>query len=138
MNQITFFKIYQPVIISAWKQTVNELVKTEVLKLGDAIEFYNGVLKIVPENAIAWNEKGTVFYNLRKYEALKCDDTAIRIDPKNVFAWYNKGRVFGELLQKYDEAMKFYEKAIEVNPRNVYGWIGKGTVFHHLRNMMRQ
>jgi tetratricopeptide (TPR) repeat protein len=48
-------------------------------------------ISLNPSNALAFNIKGNILYNLGKYkEAIECYNKAIEIEPLFVKAWYNK------------------------------------------------
>jgi tetratricopeptide (TPR) repeat protein len=81
-----------------------------------ALEDYNNVTRLDPENLVAWNSKGVVLFNLGKYEdALNAYYKAIEIDPKYAFAWNNIANAL-MVLGSYDEALSDFEKAIELDP----------------------
>ena len=81
-----------------------------------ALHFYEQAIKIDPNNADTWNNKGLALYNLKKYnEAIESCDRAVKIDPNNAHAWYNKGNAL-YALRKYNEAMGSYERAIKIDP----------------------
>ena len=60
--------------------------------LSVALDYYDQAIKIDPNYAYAWNNKGIALRNIGKYdEAIECYDTAIKIDPNYADAWNNKG-----------------------------------------------
>jgi tetratricopeptide (TPR) repeat protein len=113
-----------------------------------AIECYEEALKIDPNYADAWNNKGLAlykledrFYNLAKglvadlkkcNEAIECYDKALEIQPKNANAWNNKGLALYQ-LEKYNEAIECYNKAVKLDPNYADAWYNKGNVLSHLR-----
>ncbi len=60
--------------------------------LTKALEIYDQVLLIDPQNARACHSKGNVMDMLGRYkEAVACYEMALEIDPLHAEAWYNKG-----------------------------------------------
>jgi tetratricopeptide (TPR) repeat protein len=97
-----------------------------------AIETYNKVIKINPQNAKAWNNMGGALWNLGRFEeALIAFEKAIEINPQHVGAWHNKGVALGN-LGRFEEALIASEKAIEINPQHVGAWNNKGGALGNL------
>lgn len=68
-----------------------------------------------PQNTIAWNNKGTVFAEIREYkEAIECFNRSLELDPKNAAAWHNKA-VSLTKRRKHLEAVKYYDKSVELD-----------------------
>ena len=100
--------------------------------LEEALVCYDKVLKVDPENADAWNNKGGCLRKLgRLPEALKCYDMSIRKNPHNAAAWSNKGNIL-YTIGKFTEAIVTLNKAIELDPQNESAWLNKGLVEEHL------
>jgi len=79
----------------------------------EAINCYDEVLRIDPNSANAWRQKGAVLNQLENHqEALTCFDKVLMIEPKDALAWFSKGIVLSRLC-RYQEALKCVEKAIE-------------------------
>ncbi len=100
----------------------------------EAIECYEEAIKIDPENAPAYNDKGNVLYNLKQYDkAIVCYDEAIRINPAYAIAYYNKGNALHGLRQ-YDKAIVCYDEAIRINPEDAAAaYNNKGNVLYNLK-----
>ena len=97
-----------------------------------AVEYYDKIIAINPQDDAAWNNKGSVLDDLdQKDEAIKCYDRAIEINPQDDAAWNNKGTVLFELGRK-DEAIKCYDKGLEINPQYEYAWNNKGLALSDL------
>lgn len=93
--------------------------------LEDAIEQFDKAIKINPQHAVAWNNKGVLLSRLGKYEdAITYFDKALEINPKLADAWYNKGASLVK-LGKDKEAITCLDKSIEINPQND-AWDYKG------------
>jgi len=98
----------------------------------DAIKCYDEALKINPEDAFAWNNKGIALDNLGRYdEAIACYDEALKINPEDAFAWYNKGIAL-KRLERFDEAIKCYDEALKIDPEDADTWYNKGLILGDL------
>lgn len=79
-------------------------------------------IKLFPQAAIAHNNLGLAYYDLKKYqEAIKNLNRAIEIDPRFDDAYNNLGIIYSD-LGNYQEAIKNYDKAANLYPlhRDVY------------------
>ena len=82
----------------------------------DALEFFDRVLEMNPENADALNNKGVALYHMsRPMEALECYDLALSTDPENPEALRNKGFVLRS-MQRFEEALETYDLLIAAGP----------------------
>jgi tetratricopeptide (TPR) repeat protein len=81
--------------------------------LKEAIEAYDRAIKLDPDFAAAWNNKGVALNNLSKHnEAMDAFDKAIELVPNLATAWNNKvimlrnqGRA-GEALEAQNRALE--------------------------------
>ena len=97
-----------------------------------AVEYFNKITAIDPQNDLVWNNKGNALdYLGRKEEAIKCYDKALEFNPQLDAAWYNKGRTL-DSLGRNDEAIECYDKALEINPQLDAAWNNKGYVLYAL------
>ena len=84
-----------------------------------AIEYFDKVLAIDPNDVDALNSKGVALDSLGNYtEAIEYFDKVLAIDPNDVDAIYNKGVAF-ENLGNYAEAIEYYDKVLDINPNDV-------------------
>ncbi len=82
--------------------------------LSVALDYYDQAIKIDPNYADAWNNKGIALRNLGKYdEAIECYDRAIKIEPNYADAWNNKGVSLRKIGQQKD-ADRCFTKAREL------------------------
>ncbi len=94
-----------------------------------AIERYEKALKLKPDYAEAWYNKGVTLGKLGQYnEALEAFNKAIEIKPDFAEGWCNKGVALGE-LGRYDEALKSFDKAIDIEPKFAETWYNKATIY---------
>ncbi|NQU98911.1 tetratricopeptide repeat protein [Candidatus Woesearchaeota archaeon] len=103
----------------------------------EAIKIYRQIIEINPDYKEAWNSKGEIEYNFRKYkQAIISFDEVLRIDPDDASAWNNKGVALNGLGQ-LEEAIQCYDKAMKINPGNDTAWNNKRTTQKELRNKRR-
>ena len=82
--------------------------------LSVALDYYDQAIKINPNYAYAWNNKGIALHNLGKHkDAIECYDRAIMIDPNYADAWNNKGVSLRKIGQQKD-ADRCFTKAREL------------------------
>jgi len=76
----------------------------------EALAAYEQAIRIDPNNALAYSNKGYILYELKMYEeALAAYDQVIRLDPNYAFVYHNKGNALYGLNRK-EEAQQAYEK----------------------------
>jgi tetratricopeptide (TPR) repeat protein len=130
-------------------QTIKDLLislktqKEEWLKKGadlrhlkhyeEALAAYEQAIRLDPNYARAYNNKGDILYDLKRYEeALATYEQAIRLDPNYARAYNNKGVVFRH-LKRYEEALATYEQAIRLDPNDANAYYRKGHVLERLK-----
>jgi len=83
----------------------------------EALKCFDNALRMNPQYASAWMNKGISLANLGYIrEALKCFDKAIEINQNFAQAWYNKGLVLFN-LGKINESLSCANRALEINPK---------------------
>lgn len=98
--------IMQATIYSTWKEYEK------------AIEVYDLITDILPEQPMAWNEKGYAYYHLDKYEeALKCLDKAMKYNLDSTDSLYYKSLVYIK-LEDYESAHDMIAIALRNFPDN--------------------
>jgi len=94
-----------------------------------AVEAFDKAIKLNPNSATAWNNKGIALKSQNKYdEAIVAHDKATELNPQLADAWYNKGMALYD-QNKYDEAIIAYDKAINIKPKLAKAWYNKGLTF---------
>jgi len=106
----------------------NALGTQEDNEIEKELKIYDHAIKINPQNAVAWYNKGIVLGKLGRYqESLKCFDHAIEINPQLTVAWVGKGVILGKLGHN-QKALGCFDHAIEINPQLVEAWYNKGVI----------
>ena len=105
--------------------------KLAVGNLDGAIESYNKAIKLKPDYAEAYNNRGTAWEGKKEYDkALKDYDKAIELEPNYAVAYYNRGNTWGE-KGEYDKALKDLNKAIELDPNYADAYSGRGVAWRN-------
>jgi hypothetical protein len=86
-------------------------------KYEEALDAYNEALKIDPDKAVTWYNKG---YNM-----------AINISLEYANAWHNKGWTLNQ-LGRYEEAIIAFNKSIELNSQFAGAWRNKAVALGRL------
>ena len=96
------------------------------------IDDYSRAIRINPDYANAYYNRGVVYYDLGK-DQLALDDysRAIRINPDFADAYYNRGVVYGN-LGKYQLAIDDYSRAIRINPDYADAYYNRGLSYYKL------
>jgi tetratricopeptide (TPR) repeat protein len=99
----------------------------------EAIAAYDQAIRLDPNNADAYNNKGVDLYDLKRYEeAIVAYDQAIRLDPNNADAYYNKGNTLYD-LKRYEEAIAACDQAIYLNSNDADAYKNKSIALYDLR-----
>jgi protein O-GlcNAc transferase len=90
---------------------------------------YREILKIEPENSIAYYELGTLFQAEELFdEAMKCYQKAIQYNPKFAGAFNGMGNV-SKRRRRFDEAIDYYQEALNIEPDLAEALNNLGGVF---------
>ena len=99
----------------------------------EALNFYNQVLEMDPNNLNARINLGAVFKGLGDNKKAKiCYEKIIEITPNYINAHINLGNIFKD-LDEYQKAKNCYEKAIEIDPSNTKAHNNLGNIFKDLK-----
>jgi tetratricopeptide (TPR) repeat protein len=106
------------------QQTIDEMNEKGLAlsssgKYDEAIQVYDAIIKMDPDNLRGWLNKGSVLEDQGKYnESLVCINEGIRLAPNDPFiayAWQQKAR-FLRGHGNYTDAIKAYNESIRLNP----------------------
>jgi protein O-GlcNAc transferase len=96
------------------------------------LEQFTNALRLNSKEAETWNNRGTIYNDLKQYEnAIGDFDQAISLSPGYAGAVANKGKSLSE-LKLYAEALTAYDKALSLKPDLAEAWLGRGKVFVEL------
>ena len=99
-----------------------------------AINSYEKILGIAPDNMQALNGLGTIHFTIENYdEALLYFNKVLGIAPDNMQALNGLGMVYIE-LENYDEALLYFNKVLGIAPDNMQALNGLGMVYIELEN----
>ncbi len=100
----------------------------------EALAAYEQAIRLDPNFALAYNNKGNALGNLKRYqEALAAFEQAIRLDHNYANAYYNKGNaLYG--LKRYQEALAAYEQATRLDHNYALAYHNKGVTLYNLKH----
>ena len=92
-----------------------------------AIDAYSQAIKINPNDASAYTNRGIIKDRLELHEkAIEDFDEAIKINPKYAVAYTNKG-IAKANLELHKEAIKNFDEAIKINPNDAIAYTNRGV-----------
>lgn len=92
---------------------------TDLEKYEEALNHFNGLIKISRKLPHAWYERGIVLRRLGRYEeAIASYDQALKIKQNYHEAWNNRGIVLAD-LGRHEEAIASYDKSLSVRFRSM-------------------
>jgi tetratricopeptide (TPR) repeat protein len=98
-----------------------------------ALDCYERSIAANPNNHKAWNNKGILLKNLKRYEeALKSCERCLEIQPDYVDGLFSRGSIL-ENLKCYAEAIESYNCALIVNPDHLNSMLCRSIVLGKLR-----
>jgi len=96
-------------------------------KYEEAIKHYDEAIRINPQHAVIYNNRGAAKGVLGKHkEAIVDYDEAIRISPQDAKAYYNRGNA-KKALDQCSQAIADYDRAIGINPHDAESYNNRGT-----------
>jgi tetratricopeptide (TPR) repeat protein/DNA-binding transcriptional ArsR family regulator len=117
---------------SAEELYLKGLLSIESDRWEEAIQIFNIVINLEPNNHAAWNNRGNALGNLGRYkEALASFDRCLELEPDDYEAWYNRGVVLGK-LGRYEEAIASYDRSLEFKPDKDEAWYNRGNALGKL------
>jgi tetratricopeptide (TPR) repeat protein len=94
-----------------------------------ALKLLNKAIKIDPNYAGAYSNRGLVYFTKKEYDRAIADFTkAIAISPSYAGAYSNRGRVYAA-QKDHDRAIADYTKAININPELERAYLFRGISY---------
>ena len=98
-------------------------------KFNEALNLFNQVLAIEPQNYQALNGKGATYAFQGRYnEGIKLIQQSIQLKPDFVYAHFNLGLAY-ELAGNYEESIKAYQRALELDDKDVWSFYGIASIY---------
>jgi len=98
------------------------------------IDNYTEAIRINPDFAVAYYNRGTAYNDLKNYtDAIADFSRAIRINPDFANAYYNRGLAYND-LKNYTDAIADYSRAIRINPDFANAYYNRGLAYKKLKN----
>ncbi|MCD4696964.1 MAG: tetratricopeptide repeat protein [Bacteroidales bacterium] len=95
----------------------------------EAVESYQRVVKINPENYRAYNGLGNMYLVQGNYDkAMISYKKAIEINPNNYWGYFKLGKILLS-IDMFEEAKENFKKAIQINPGNNLVYIHLGIAY---------
>ena len=95
----------------------------------NSVTVWSDILNKYSETAFAYNNRGSVYFDDKKYDlAINDFNKAIEINPDYFASYNNRGNVYSE-QGKSEKAIEEYSKAIELNPKFALAYKNRGLVF---------
>ena len=112
--------------------SVGHLLQEKKNDLESAVSAYDKAIRLNPELAEAYNNRGVAKDNLgRREDAIADYDEAIRLKPDIAEPYNNRGAVKNN-LRRYEDAIKDRDEAIRLNPDHTEAYHGRGNSKNNL------
>jgi tetratricopeptide (TPR) repeat protein len=94
-----------------------------------AIEYLDEAIKLKPNFAGAYNNRGNAYCDLGQFQrAIEDYNEAIRINPDYALSYGNRGVIYGNLGQN-KRAIEDYNDAIRLNPNFAKSYLNRGAAY---------
>jgi tetratricopeptide (TPR) repeat protein len=92
-----------------------------------AIQDYDAIIRINPNHALAWNNRGNGYLRKAQYDrAMQDFDQALRLDPKLLWALVNRAATH-QAMTRFDDAIQDCDRAIEIDPKFAAAYFSRGA-----------
>lgn len=99
-----------------------------------ALELYNKVTEICPDNLDGWANKGHIFLRMNKFEdALEAFEKANEIDPDFTEIWYSKFLAYLK-LNRHESVLQILENISNDKPDDIEFLVSKGKILIEIGN----
>ena len=101
-------------------------------RIDDALGLYADILKIDPDNALAYADRGTAYAMLKKFELALSDlERAFMLGYVDASTYTTVATIYFEMKQ-FQNALKYFAKAIELNPSYPLTYYNRSSVLLEL------
>jgi hypothetical protein len=99
----------------------------------DSISLWTHVLKIDPQNAIAYLDRGQAYIDAGEMDKALADlDSLEKLEPKNPNIYNNRGIVFFK-RGEFEKALTEFNRSLAVGPRFQLGYLNRAILWGHFR-----
>ena len=99
----------------------------------DAILKYDQAIKLNPNLAGAYHNRGYIYSDLKIYDkALENYNKAIQLEPNVALSYSSRGTIYSK-VKMYDKAISDYSKAIQLNPNFAMAYYNRGLSYLYLK-----
>jgi tetratricopeptide (TPR) repeat protein len=107
---------------------------SEAHRWNEALNAYDKAIKLNPNDASAYNNRGLAYDNLDKNDLAIADySKALELNPEYRDAFNNLGKTFSR-LGDYKRAILYYDRAIELNRKDADAYYNRGNAYSKLGN----
>ena len=126
-SQLQNFQLAKPLLTKAHKLSpknpnINLHIGNLFLSTGDPLEalnYFEKVIEVKPNFALAHFNKGITLYNQKKYpDAVRCLERVIEIEPNNINAYNALGFIFQE-VGEFKKSLAYLKKSLIIAPNNL-------------------
>jgi tetratricopeptide (TPR) repeat protein len=98
-------------------------------KIKEAVYHYNEAIRIKPDYADAYNNRGTIYGGLKQFQlAIGNFDKAIALKSDYAKAFYNRGTAY-TFIGQYERAIENYSDAIRLNPDYIDAYYNRAVIY---------
>jgi len=102
-----------------------------------AIKYLNEAIRLKPDYAGAYGNRGVAYANLGKHQrAIDDYNKAIRLKPDNTISYVGRGNAYYKLSQQ-QHAIEDYSEAIRLKPDDAEAYYNRGNVYKNIGQQQR-